>query len=78
MTPSFPWYMGMGWTVRIQACSGAGWEVPTRSLPSHGTLGWDGQWGYRHAVVQVGKFPLGPFLPMVHWDGMDSRGTGMQ
>ena len=161
--PSFPWYIGMGWTVGIQAWGvvqvgmfplrpflpmvhwdgmdsgdtgmggGTGWDVPTSSLPSHGTLGWDGQWGYRHGgwnvptsslpsygtlgwdgqwgyrhggwyrlgcshfvpsfqwyigmgwtvgiqawrVVQVGMFPLRPFLPMVHWDGMDSGNTGM-
>ena len=41
-------------------------------------MGWT-CWAYRHAVVQkVGKFPLGPFLPMVHWDGMDSGDTDMQ
>ena len=31
-------------------------------------------WG----VVQFGMFPLHPFLPMVHWDGMDSRNAGMR
>ncbi len=24
---------------------GTTWDVPTLSNPSHGTLGWDGQWG---------------------------------
>ena len=135
--PSFPRYIGMGWTVGIQAWgavqvgmfpvrpflptvhwdgmdggntgmgSGTGWDVPSPSLPSHGTLGWDGRWEYRHGewcrlgyshsvpsfpryigmgwtvgiqawgVVQVGMFPVRPFLPTVHWDGMDSGNTGM-
>ena len=28
-------------------------------------------------MVQFGMFALHPFLPMVHWDGMDSRNAGM-
>ena len=28
-------------------------------------------------MVQFGMFPLYPFLPMVHWDRMDSRNAGM-
>ena len=28
-------------------------------------------------MVQFGMFPLHPFLPRVHWDGMDSRNAGM-
>ena len=29
-------------------------------------------------MVQFGMFPLHPFLPMVHWDGMDSRDAGIR
>ena len=30
-------------------------------------MGIDARW-----TVQVGTFPTSPFLPMVHWDGMDT------
>ena len=55
--------------------SGAGWDFHSVSFPSHGTVGWDGQcigmlvW----RVVQVGILRICPFLPMVLWEGMDSR-----
>ena len=39
----------------------------------HGTLGWDGQWYAGMGVVQFGMFPLCPFFPMEHWDGVDSE-----
>ena len=29
-------------------------------------------------MVQFGMFPLHPFLPRVHWDGMDSRNVGIR
>ena len=44
---------------------GTVWNVLT-------TLGWDGQWDVGVVVVQFEMFPLHSFLPLVHWDGMDS------
>ena len=51
-------------------------DVPTLSLPSHGTLGWDGQWdagmgggtvwGCSHSVPGTLGYMMG-------CDGMDSR-----
>ena len=84
------------------------WDVPTLSLLSQGTLGWDGHWEFRHGewyglgcfysvpsfpwyigmgwteeiqawgVVRFGIFLLCLFLPMVHWDEMDSGNSGME
>ena len=48
---------------------GMGWTVGCRHDSIQCTLGWQA-W----RVVQFGMFPLCPFLPMVHWDGMDMKG----
>ena len=42
------------------------WDVPTLSLPSHGTLGWDGQWdaGMPRGGGIVWDVPI---LSLVHW-----------
>ena len=44
------------------------WYVPTPFLPSYGT-----GWAVGCRLVQFGMFPLCPFFPMAHWDGVDSE-----
>ena len=61
--PSFPWYIRMGWTVGCRYGGGTVCDVPTLSVPSHGTLGWDGQWDAGMRVVQFGMFPLCALVP---------------
>ena len=33
---------------------------------------------YKSGIYRLGIFPVCPTLPMVHWDGMDSKDTGMR
>ena len=46
--------------------SGTVWDVPTLSLPSHGTLRWNGQWD---AGMRGGTVWDVPTLSLVH-DGI--------
>ena len=67
---SLPLFPGVGWTVGCRHGSG----VPTLSLPSHGTLGWDGQWdagmggGTVWDVLTLSLYSHGT----LGWDGVDS------
>ena len=76
--PSFPWYTGLD---GADMGGGTGRDVPTLSLASHGTLGWDGwtlgcrhEWWYSlgcsHSVAGTLGYMMGC---MMECDGMNSR-----
>ena len=58
---------------------GTVWDVPTLSLPSRGTLRWNGQWdavGCRHGgwySLGLSHSVPGTLGYMMGYDGMDSR-----